>query len=627
MSWLTELNAVYDTIIRDRKIEDKPLPLYHTSNNASLVISLGGNGKFISARLLGKDEQFDRQTCMPCTEKSSSRTRNVEAYPLCDKLEYIAGDYAQYMKGIRGKNLEEKHNAYMSCLGGWAQSAYSNQKIQSIYRYVKKGNVINDILKAKLPEMDSAVKIAGYGDFVRWEVNIPGATGGKKTWEDPEIQRLWIKYYTHTCPNSSGFCYVSGKKSVILGELHGQKIRNAGDGAKLISSNDATNYTFRGRFTRPDQACQIGMEVSVKAHSALRWLIRNQGDTIGDGLTVVSWTPVAAIRPLLIKRTITHDENDNDDGDNELHFSSESYARAINNRLRGYYDKLAEKDKVIIMGLNAATPGRMSIILYREFIKSDFFEAQEHWYYHLAWFYSYWEKEEEDKKSVHKRTISAPAPTEIVTAAYGKKASEKITAAAIQRLLPCIIDKGPIPYDIEQLCFERASAPKTLDNNEKEKTLETACAVIRYNIFMRNGEDYNVGLDENIVNRDYLYGRLLAVADRVEARVLYKRGERRETNAARYMQRFSRYPCSTWEFLYVDKLRPYFSQLPQKSRDWYNALIQEIKWKFDRDEFTSEKALAGEFLLGYHCQQKALWEGIAKSQAKQLPEPTDEEDD
>ena len=45
-----------------------------------------------------------------------------------------------------------------------------------------------------------------------------------------------------------------------------EKIRNEGDGAKLISSNDEQNFTFRGRFSDKSQAFSIGYEDSQKAH-------------------------------------------------------------------------------------------------------------------------------------------------------------------------------------------------------------------------------------------------------------------------------------------------------------------------------------------------------------------------
>jgi CRISPR-associated protein Csd1 len=615
MGWLTELSTVYDAVTKDPSRDDKPLPLYHIENNAPLTVILDDRGKFQDAKLLGKnkEERVDWQTCMPCTETSASRTSGVDAYPLCDKLEYVAGDYTS------GKKLEEKRSTYLSLLKDWAESEYSDIKIKAVYAYVKKGTLIKDLLRAKIPELKKASDIEAYTGFIRWAVEISGGKG-RSLWEDAKIQRLWIQYYKHRYLNKSGFCYISGKKTPIA-VLHPAKIRNAGDSAKIISSNDNSNYTFRGRFEEADQACQIGAEISTKAHNALRWLIAKQGTTIGNGLTVVSWCSASSIKPEIMTST-QELAGDDDDEDNPLYSTQENLARRINNRLRGYYSKVKPTEKIIIMGLNAATPGRMSILLYREFLKTDFCEAQEYWHGHLAWFYSYWDKD--DKETAH--VISAPAPIEIAQAAYGVHLNDYVKTMAIQRILPCILYKTPIPWDMEQLCISRASRLITLEKGDREKNLETACAVFRYNAYTRNKEDYIVGLEEDRKDRDYLYGRLLAVADRVESRVLYKRKEERETNAVRYMQRFSKYPCSTWKILYVDKLRPYFSYLPKKSRDWYDALIREIKSLFNHDDFVSNKALSGEFLLGYHCQQKVFWEGLAKSKAKKQPEPTEEED-
>ena len=50
-------------------------------------------------------------------------------------------------------------------------------------------------------------------------------------------------------------------------------------------------------------------------------------------------------------------------------------------------------------------------------------------------------------------------------------------------------------------------------------------------------------------SRDYLYGRLLALAEHMEARALYVGGERRATSAEKLMQRFADRPYSTWRIL------------------------------------------------------------------------------
>ncbi|GHV85919.1 hypothetical protein AGMMS50230_15270 [Spirochaetia bacterium] len=81
MGWLSELSTVYDRALQNKRLDEKPLPLYHIKNNAPLVITLDGEGKFRSAKLLGNDERTGWQTCMPCTEKSAARTSGVEAYP------------------------------------------------------------------------------------------------------------------------------------------------------------------------------------------------------------------------------------------------------------------------------------------------------------------------------------------------------------------------------------------------------------------------------------------------------------------------------------------------------------------------------------------------------------------
>lgn len=47
--------------------------------------------------------------------------------------------------------------------------------------------------------------------------------------------------------------------------------------AKLISANDNSNFTYRGRFSDDAQAATVGYIASQKAHNALRWLAAEQG--------------------------------------------------------------------------------------------------------------------------------------------------------------------------------------------------------------------------------------------------------------------------------------------------------------------------------------------------------------
>jgi hypothetical protein len=91
----------------------------------------------------------------------------------------------------------------------------------SVYKYVKKGTLIKDILeKGNIPEMDAPAKIAtGENNvFIRWNVEIPDDLESC-TWKDPEIQQLWTDYYYKFFSEKKGFCYVSGKVEPIA-SLH-----------------------------------------------------------------------------------------------------------------------------------------------------------------------------------------------------------------------------------------------------------------------------------------------------------------------------------------------------------------------------------------------------------------------
>ena len=110
--------------------------------------------------------------------------------------------------------------------------------------------------------------------------------------------------------------------------------------------------------------------------------------------------------------------------------------------------------------------------------------------------------------------------------------------------------------------------------------------------------------------RDYLYGRLLAIAEHLEGVALWLADEKRDTTAARLMQRFSDHPYSTW--LNIEKaLQPYKSRLQVKARSFLfrmTRLLDEVHDLFAPDEYMDDQPLAGEYLLAYHCQRRALQE-------------------
>ena len=119
-----------------------------------------------------------------------------------------------------------------------------------------------------------------------------------------------------------------------------------------------------------------------------------------------------------------------------------------------------------------------------------------------------------------------------------------------------------------------------------------------------------MSLETDRHSRDYLYGRLLALAENIESYALTTAEKNRETSAARLMQRFADHPASTWRTIEL-ALSPYKSRLrsTDKGRRFLikrEKLVDEIMGHFPTDDFLSPRSLTGEFLLGYHCQRDAL---------------------
>lgn len=115
-----------------------------------------------------------------------------------------------------------------------------------------------------------------------------------------------------------------------------------------------------------------------------------------------------------------------------------------------------------------------------------------------------------------------------------------------------------------------------------------------------------MSLDETRKTRDYLFGRLLAIADVLEERTLSEAEKKRPTNATRYMQQFSQRPFSTWKQIY-ELLTPYFMRQGDNA-SFYKWRLAQVKDLFTPEDFTSNKPLTGEYLLGYYCQRQKMWE-------------------
>ncbi|MDE6127666.1 MAG: type I-C CRISPR-associated protein Cas8c/Csd1, partial [Lachnospiraceae bacterium] len=290
MSWLNDLYLTYEACKGESGIvkANQPLllPMAHLTQNAQLEVVLDGEGNFSRAYRVPKE---DAVTVIPVTEDSGSRSGKAAfPHPLADKLEYIAGDYGKFVKVS-----EEKFEKYIAQLEKWALSSYSLPQINSVYQYLRKGRIMQDLMEAGFFVFENG-KVTGEKQqgveaenwFVRFAVEISGQEESR-LYCDTEVFESYIQFYLAQ-QEKQELCYASGEV-VPCSEKHPAKIRHTGDKAKLISSNDASGVlTYKGRFSESSQVASVSYEVSQKAHSALRWLIAKQACLrVGEQVFVV----------------------------------------------------------------------------------------------------------------------------------------------------------------------------------------------------------------------------------------------------------------------------------------------------------------------------------------------------
>ncbi len=257
-------------------------PIGHIVQKTQIEIVLRADGSFDHA--LGVDQKANDCKCIiPATETSASRTQKPVPHPLCEQLKYL----------IPGTEL---CHAYLEQLAAWANSPFTTPKVQAILDYVRSGTILQDLAQEQLIALEAdkslaAGKTAGteYEKcMIRWRVY----TGEKESavWKDKTLFDAYLQWIRAGQENTKqGLCMISGQMDVLTVSHPKGTLANA-YGAKLISSNDSSGFTYRGRFQDPEQAASIGYFASQKVHSALQWLCANQG-VIKGNRTFLCWNP------------------------------------------------------------------------------------------------------------------------------------------------------------------------------------------------------------------------------------------------------------------------------------------------------------------------------------------------
>ena len=585
------------------------LPPNHMTAKTDLCVTLDGDGIFRRA------EASPLTIVIPCTENSASRTNSPAPHPLHDQLAYLALD-------------DRKHDLYLAQLATWSPL---HAKVAAVHKYIKGGTLLDDLQGAHIQ-----INIEEYDErgekkdeeglkkerdrvnrlFVRFSVEIPGDLK-QNLWEDADIAKEWQRHCSVSQSNNATLCYATG--TIAFPAIkHPKGINPTTNGAKLISCNDETNYTYKGRFNKAEQANAISADASHKAHAMLKYLIATQGYKC-DTQAIIAWNiedgaslpnPFASSDEYGI-----YDDEDVKKTENDKLIQARGqlgtdFAKKLRAALYGM-GNIRDLDnsacRAAIIAVDAATTGRMGITFYQDLTQNEYVDRLINWHETCSWWF----------RKDRREFIAAPSSDRIIAVVYGEQQGEgynKIKKQALERLLHHIVCGEPLNHSWISAAVARVSNPFSYtrqdggwDKGKWENAFNVACAISR-KYYGQKGRRIDLELEKTCTDRSYLFGRLLAIADRIENHARYLQTgkgdtDKRPTNAVRYMTAFASKPLRTWRLIF-NQLNPYIQRL--NGAEWYQGQIDEIMSLFNPEAY-NDKPLDGKYLLGYSLQRRALY--------------------
>ena len=655
MSWTQSLISLYDKNIEKVGTEEiygkqkVPFaPVFHTTAKTTYEILLTDTGNLVEIRDIPKD---DAETIVPVY--NGSRTSGICAHALCDKVEYLSNAINQ-----------KRHDDYMTKLKSWCESEFTHPTIQAVYSYLSKETLYNDLLSfesakpVNLKKEDSQKKeLVKKDSFIRFSIlyKYQDPIRESHCWTDQTLHDSFISY-RKSMFRETDLDYLSGE-TVFVGNLFPKGIRWSGDKTSLISSNKTDYYdlVFTGLFRTKEEAFSIGIENAYKIINALKWAIRSTGGRYGD-MAVAVWNSGNIPTPDFDTDTYSLGQNLKslseipEDGQDEL--LNESYdvdiedsstnistvfsEQQVIRMLNGYRKNMPLSTTITLFAISSASEGRCSIVNYLELDGKTFLENISKWHQQGEWWHKKWITDPDTQKRKLIVFTGIPGMKDITNFVYGTEIEENgvcfvgfrssdknkntFYEKTLNKLIPCIWNNAPLPYDMVRKITEKAISPLSYKNTDNwERVAALACSFYKKYVFDQKGEVLDMALDKENKDRSYLFGRCLAVADYAEKKTYnYKTDAKRVTNAKRYMNRFVKKPAETYVIL-REKLEPYLAKLSFYEREHIiNPLFAEIGSKLSEEDYTSREKLSPLFLLGYDAQMHEL-RADSKTKAEGVP--------
>ncbi|WP_077074656.1 type I-C CRISPR-associated protein Cas8c/Csd1 [Aedoeadaptatus urinae] len=616
MSLLTALLDSYDYAL-EHDMVGKPdhfghilLPMYYNSmkSNGKNIIELllSKDSKLLEAHLLPEGETIQ----FPVTEDSVARSSGVAPHPLVDSASYVIQD--------EGK----RSAAYMEQMENWL-TYDDNDFVRIIHDFLIQPGILDAVMqKVKDSEEDEAEKQKKNAVTIDFEkvfftFSVENYDGLKNisVSENSDLQARYKAYVEHLNANDPSkekiTCNLSGKQDYLC--IKHQPLMGT---ARLVSQITANDENWRGRFTMADQNIKLGMETSQKIHLMAKYLLSGEETRrwLGEQANMVSWfsddlsnavafdPSKSAEMPAGIFEKLLAEQKEKSDAPAISDEMTENIVKSFTNGKRLFSDDatyyIAIFDKI--------SNGRVATKYFRTLSASRLKENLVAWQEKYHW--RGYSKENRDK-------VFTPSPRRLVLAAYGVErdgfleiSKKDFLKNQYQNILTALVEGRNIPENFEKALTMNIRHRQNYDNTWMEVKF---CALA---VLKDKGGFKDAMLNRENTDRSYLFGRLLALFERMEAGTFGEK-EERSTNAEKMWTSYTNHPATMMMRL-RNLLKPYERKMAtsEQNRGLYFKLSRDISEvtnmlhnNYDMDSAEVNRPLDYGFIFGYEAQMRDIF--------------------
>ncbi len=606
MDFLSALLRAYE-YCEEKELVDKHdgdktvlLPLYHTNLRSSgtniVEACLDKEGKLVSASFLPKDEQI----IFPVSQDSIARSGKFPlSHPLIDKLSYLTNDNVQlhqmyleesnkFFKAIKDPEVKNFVDLIKNFL---TQENFFDLLLSKLY---PNQNIDRDCLKVSYSENGKAKRVDFNAVFLTFKIiDFNGARDVSIT-ENVDLHQEYVRYVEHL-DLPKGFCNISGTMQQLT-----TKHRGLMGNAKLISvSNNTENY--KGRFNKGEDIISIGYQTSEKIHLMLKYLLENNNSRkwLKESQYMINWFSDDISNESQLDYVYPSNSFLDELDDDAKNVVTEENKLVGQSFIKGRQE-FSDDASYYVAIIDKASNGRISLKYFRELKVSRLFDNLKKWQSDNEW--EYYDKTTKQLKKY------VPSMAQMILVSYGieedkglELRNESFFKAEFEKLITSLIDGKNVPDNIL-----RAADQNIRQRLKYEKTWMTIQSVTLGLFHNKGKEELTPMLDREYTNRSYLYGRLLAVFERIEA-ATFGADEKRLTNAQKFWTSYTNQPAIFMETL-IRKTSVYKRSLLQSNYHLFIKLDKEqseIIQKINDNYYLSSEVnnpLDYNFIFGYYAE-------------------------